>query len=157
MVLKFEPWGDDPVFDWDEHNQEKMIIFRPHHFMCSLSFSGYGYSAEFVANYAKIVELLRQDENIAILVSYGGDSICSACYKMQEDGNCESQPKIEKLDRSYAEILDLKNGDIISWKDAKLRIKANVTLEKFHKACEDCEWKKLGICENSLEALVNCN
>ena len=23
MVLKFEPWGDDPVFDWDEHTEEK--------------------------------------------------------------------------------------------------------------------------------------
>ncbi|OGW86955.1 MAG: hypothetical protein A3C35_00225 [Omnitrophica bacterium RIFCSPHIGHO2_02_FULL_46_11] len=26
MVLKFEPWGDDPIFEWDEHNQEKIWI-----------------------------------------------------------------------------------------------------------------------------------
>ncbi len=24
MVLKFEPWGDDPVFDWDEGNEEEI-------------------------------------------------------------------------------------------------------------------------------------
>ena len=24
MVLKYEPWGDDPVFEWDESNQEKI-------------------------------------------------------------------------------------------------------------------------------------
>ena len=24
MVLKFEPWGDDPVFDWDEENEAKI-------------------------------------------------------------------------------------------------------------------------------------
>ncbi|MBI3615432.1 MAG: BrnT family toxin [Candidatus Omnitrophica bacterium] len=24
MVLKFEPWGDDPVFDWDEENEPKI-------------------------------------------------------------------------------------------------------------------------------------
>ncbi len=24
MVLKFEPWGDDPVFDWDEENEEEI-------------------------------------------------------------------------------------------------------------------------------------
>ena len=23
VVLKFDPWGGDPVFEWDEHNQEK--------------------------------------------------------------------------------------------------------------------------------------
>ena len=23
MVLKFEPWGEEPVFDWDQHNEEK--------------------------------------------------------------------------------------------------------------------------------------
>ena len=23
MVLKFEPWGDDPEFDWDEDNESK--------------------------------------------------------------------------------------------------------------------------------------
>ena len=24
MVLKFEPWGDDPIFDWDEYNEDKI-------------------------------------------------------------------------------------------------------------------------------------
>ena len=24
MVLKFEPWGDEPQFDWDEYNQTKL-------------------------------------------------------------------------------------------------------------------------------------
>lgn len=24
MVLKFEPWGDDPIFDWDEENEQKV-------------------------------------------------------------------------------------------------------------------------------------
>jgi len=24
VVLKFEPWGDDPVFDWDDENEEEI-------------------------------------------------------------------------------------------------------------------------------------
>ena len=24
MVLQYEPWGDDPVFEWDEHNEAKI-------------------------------------------------------------------------------------------------------------------------------------
>ncbi|MBI1978414.1 MAG: BrnT family toxin [Candidatus Omnitrophica bacterium] len=28
MVLKFEPWGKDPVFDWDEGNLEEIWKHR---------------------------------------------------------------------------------------------------------------------------------
>ena len=28
MVLKFEPWGDDPVLEWNDHNQEKIWNHR---------------------------------------------------------------------------------------------------------------------------------
>ena len=28
MVLKFEPWGDDPLFEWDEYNLKKMWNHR---------------------------------------------------------------------------------------------------------------------------------
>ncbi len=28
MTLKFEPWGDDPEFDWDDYNTAKMWEHR---------------------------------------------------------------------------------------------------------------------------------
>ena len=28
MTLKFEPWGDDFTFDWDDDNREKMYSHR---------------------------------------------------------------------------------------------------------------------------------
>ena len=28
MVLKFEPWGDDPVLEWDEYNEAKFWEHR---------------------------------------------------------------------------------------------------------------------------------
>ena len=31
MTLKYEPWGDDPIFDWDEENEEK---FWAHKITC---------------------------------------------------------------------------------------------------------------------------
>ena len=28
MTLQFEPWGEDPVFDWDEGNQDEISNHR---------------------------------------------------------------------------------------------------------------------------------
>lgn len=130
------------------------IKFRPHHFLCTLCFQGKGYSPEFVRNYKHILEQLSDDTKITIVQET--DSICSPCPHKRES-KCVSQEKIELLDTQHAKALqlDLKNKDNnlsleLTWKQAKNLIKKNMTLEKFHKICAPCEWKKYGICEKVL-------
>ena len=132
------------------------IAFRPHHFLCSLGYEGLGYSPEFVANYDKIISRIRTDETTKLEVVSGLDNICKSCPSKQTKTNtCVSQEKISRLDHAHSKILGLRPGQILTWREAKKRIKNSFSIEDFHKACEPCEWKKLGICENALLDLIN--
>ena len=131
------------------------IKFRPHHFLCTLAFKGRGYSLGFIKNYKKIVQELNENEDTPIEVAEYMDSICSACPNKIDEIICKTQEKITKLDNAHKDILALKAGDIMSWDEAKKCIKQNMTIEKFHKACDGCSWKKYGICEQTLSELIN--
>jgi hypothetical protein len=124
-----------------------IIKFRPHHFMCTLGFRGKGYSLDFVRNYRNIVRKLKEDEDTLLEVAEYMDDICSPCPNKMDEIVCKSQEKILRLDRAHSEVLKLQPGEVMSWKDAKVRIKNNMTLEKFDKACAGCDWKKYGVCE----------
>lgn len=130
------------------------LSFRPHHFLCTLSFQGRGYSPQFVENYAQIVENLQKNEETLIQVVTHKDSICKACPHLSANG-CSTEEKVRALDKRHAHILNLKAEDQVSWKEAKKRLKDHMTLENFHLACAGCEWKVWGVCEASLKALLD--
>ncbi len=134
------------------------ISFRPHHFLCALSFRGEGYSPQFIANFSGIMRYLNSSSGENALINVVGvtDSICAPCPSKRND-HCISQKKITNLDKAHAEILNIQSGDKISWKDAKQRIADRVTLEKFHQACAPCEWKKFGWCEEVIKIHINAN
>jgi hypothetical protein len=132
-----------------------MISFRPHHFLCTLGFKGLGYSSKFIKNYHSIKKQLLTNEDTGILVTFKDDSICKSCPNLISKDFCKFQAKIEALDKLHIDALSLKDEEIISWADAKLRIKQKVSLEKFHIICSSCEWKALGICEEALKKLID--
>ncbi len=123
--------------------------------MCTLAFSGKGYSLGFIKNYEKIVQELNNNEDTLIEVVEYMDSVCSPCPNKIDDIICKSQNKIVKLDNAHKEILALNTGESISWKKAKKRIKQNMSIEKFHSACNGCSWKQYGVCEQKLSNLIN--
>lgn len=130
------------------------ITFRPHHFMCTLGFRGYGYSLGFVKNYKKIVQQLYQQEDTIIEVVGNMDSVCSACPNRLSETLCKTQEKIDKLDARHREILQLQDGEQLSWREAKARIKKHMTAQKFDQACDGCSWKDYGVCKKALEDLI---
>lgn len=132
--------------------QPAPIKFRPHHFLCTLSFIGEGYSPDFIKNYQKIVAQLNANPLQPIEVTRQLDDICTAC-PLQPNGICLSAKITNALDDQHAAILHLQPGEIINWTEAKKRLQQHMTLEKFHQACALCEWKKLGVCESKLQAL----
>ena len=136
-------------------SKPEMIKFRPHHFLCTLGFQGKGYSKGFVVNYATIVSQLNSDPDTFIEVTNVLDDICRACPHQTKHNLCSSQTKIEKLDLAHQKILGLFAGQLVSWNEAKKLIKDHMTVSEFHKACEGCEWKALGVCESALRDLVS--
>ena len=131
-----------------------MFKFRPHHFLCTLGFEGKGYSPHFVNNYQAIVVTLTENPLTSILVVDKLDDICHACPHQRPKELCSKQQFIAKLDNAHQSILGIKAGQVITWQKAQQLIKSNMTLERFHQACEGCEWKSLGICEHALKRVV---
>ncbi|AIL65680.1 hypothetical protein NOVO_06655 [Rickettsiales bacterium Ac37b] len=129
------------------------LVFRPHHFMCSLILQDIGYSTHFIKNFKQISNILKYDSDAMIIVKEGIDSICTPCPH-HLNNHCKKQLDITPLDKAYARILNLKDGDQLSWKEAKKRIGHKMTIKKFHSACKTCEWKCLGICENELQLFL---
>ena len=111
-----------------------------------------GYSPYFVENYSQVVDTLYKNEDCSLQVVAADDSICKACPHQSIKG-CAVEEKIQGLDARHSQILNLKPGDILSWKEAQQRLKDNMTLEAFHHACAGCEWKELGVCEAALSKL----
>ncbi len=133
-----------------------MISFRPHHFLCTLCFQGKGYSPHFVANYEKIVQQLRTEEgdDTPIKVVRETDSICTACPHSRGT-KCNTEESIVPLDEAHAAALGIKEGDILSWGEAKELIREKIDLEKFKSICSTCSWQPLGICERALTKFLN--
>jgi hypothetical protein len=138
-----------------------MFEFRPHHFLCTVGFQGKGYSPDFEKNYAQISLLLKGagfeagykestvGNSVKIKVVERTDSICGPCPSKRGD-LCETQEKIDRLDRAHAAVLGVKAGDQLSWGEAKARIAEKFSLEKFNAACESCSWKPMGVCQTAL-------
>jgi hypothetical protein len=133
-----------------------MLKFRPHHFLCTVGYQGKGYSPEFVKNYDSIAADLKKPagDGTLIQVVEKTDSICAPCPSKRDD-LCETQAKIDQLDRAHANILSIKDGDTLTWGEAKNRIAEFFTEEAFESACAPCSWKALGICKTALVKLKN--
>ncbi len=130
-----------------------MIKFRPHHFLCTLSFEGKGYSPEFVKNYFEIKNSLTPETVIEIVLDTA-DSICQPCPNRQ-GLRCATEEKVLALDANHAKILGVSGGEQLSWGEALDKIATKMTLEDFHRVCAPCGWKELGVCEKTLRDLKN--
>jgi hypothetical protein len=131
------------------------ILFRPHHFFCTLAFEGKGYSQAFVDSYTEIARSLRDSpagDETPIEVTLFSDSICSPCPN-RRGARCDTNTKIRDLDAAHARILDLKHGDQLTWGQAKEKLRERMTVELHHQACAPCGWRTLGVCEIALRNL----
>lgn len=85
-----------------------IIRFRPHHFLCLLSFQGKGYSPSFIQNFDTIKKQLEAAPNQSIEIVTGLDSICQACPERTTKGACKKEKKVSSLDQAHQDILKLK-------------------------------------------------
>lgn len=131
------------------------VRYRPHHFLCSVGFEGKGYSEDFTANMTRIVDgRLRGQggDDVAIQVVGGTDDICAPCPKRR--GNlCTSQTQINRLDRAHAKALELAPHEVLTWGEAKARIRAKVPVGSLKTLCDGCQWEPYGMCEAALARL----
>ena len=133
------------------------LRYRPHHFLCSLGFEGKGYSPDFTANMTAIVMgQLRAEGGDATVIGVTGatDDICAPCPK-RRGRLCTNEAKIRTLDRAHAAALRLTPREVLTWGQAKARIRAHVPPGSLKILCAGCEWEKYGMCEAALSRLHN--
>jgi len=73
-----------------------MIRLRPHHLLCMLTFAGKGYTPEFVANFAAIVQRIGAGEAIELID--GSDDVC-APLEASGDTHC-ANASVGRRDRT---------------------------------------------------------
>jgi uncharacterized protein len=130
----------------------KTIHLRPHHLLCITCFQNKGYSPEFITNLKKIKEKLETDQfNIKIV--NGIDDICATCPENMGNGKCSKQELVTSLDEAHSKILRIKENEIITWKNIKIKLVKYMNLNNFNAACAKCSWKQLGICDKVVKNL----
>lgn len=135
--------------------QDNIYKLRPHHVLCTLCFQGNGYNPTFINNFRKIKSSLFNSNETFIEISTGIDDICHLCPNKQLDNKCNTQTAVNQLDTAHMYYLNFYPGQIMSWKKALNNIKKYLTLNKFHKICSACSWKKLGICESVIKDTID--
>jgi len=132
------------------------LILRPHHILCRLGFTGYGYSPEFISEMARISRVIKSGRVKTIIVRPGFDNICRSCphheYECSQEKFGHRGRTAAELDRRTLRTLKLKPGHPYPLPEINERI-ANLSEEEFIQICVGCEWQMLGLCTEGYHAL----
>ena len=129
-----------------------MFCFRPHHFVCFLSFQGKGYSSDFVNRVNEILATLKDNpqENLISVVK-GCDSACEKCPN-RKCGKCQYDEDVSKKDDAYSKLFDIAYGSRMSFADMQ-KIRTQIRKNNFLEICGQCQWAD--ICLTSLFSIEN--
>jgi uncharacterized protein len=127
---------------------DQVVDFRPHHLPCVLTHIGRGYSPEFVANYAHVIESLNKGASIRIVD--GPDHRCAGfgCV-IKEQGHCRSPVTAERDRRAAADIertfgWKLTAGSFLRPTDHEWKLlRTHFAKGTIRSACEMCTWRSL--------------
>ena len=126
---------------------------RPHHLLCIQKYTGKGYDDAFAAGMDAVIRRLAARPDTAVTLVEGRDDVCAACPHM-DGGRCDSEEKVNRLDRAVLESCGFCAGETRSW-SALARAAREQVLEKdmFVKVCGCCEWFEL--CRNTRRGWID--
>ncbi len=131
------------------------LRLRAHNLLCIQGFVGKGYSPEFVANMASVIDQLEPETEVTLLTE--PDVLCAACPNLSDSG-CAlhgdgSERGIASQDRDVLGRLGLHSGAVVTWSDIVERIRKNVAPDDLDEICGTCPWLPLGVCKAGLRNL----
>jgi hypothetical protein len=137
--------------------QSDTIQIRGHSLLCLQGFQGEGYNQEFVANMARIHELLKQHADTPVQVTAEPDQICAACPNLSSSGCSLRRPGFEEeitaQDRKVIQLMGLRPGQTLTWHEVLDRIGHNIRGEMLPDICGSCLWLPLGHCREGIDRL----
>jgi hypothetical protein len=123
------------------------VRLRGHHFLCMLTYRGYGYTPAFVANMSRVVAAIKAGAPVEL--TEGPDDICngftSACREIS-DHDCSlastmdmDRTAITSVARLLPELGD-KGAAIILTAERAEALRAAFASGAIRQACADCSW-----------------
>jgi hypothetical protein len=121
------------------------LHLRPHHLLCLLSFSGKGYSPQFIEQLKKIQQTFFSRET-RIEISPGTDEVCEICP--ERAGDCCGRLigiTDNELDQRVRQTLGIESGQYLA--EVLWRTLAQSYHEELgYQICEGCTWLAEGNC-----------
>ena len=121
------------------------VRLRGHHFLCILTYRGYGYTPAFVKNMTEIVEAIGQGRKVVLVE--GPDDICSGltpeCRKIC-DHDC-SRPSTAEIDLfasdAARQFIPLNSEPFVLDRDHVELMRREFAGGAIRQACGRCPWK----------------
>jgi hypothetical protein len=133
------------------------ITIRGHTLLCLQGFRGKGYSPDFVENLIEINNALVDNEDLSVRAVAMPDDVCLVCPNLKMNGCNLKGPGFESSmlsqDRRVLSLLNIREGEILSWREITERIGKKMRGEMLPLICGDCPWLPLGYCEEGIERL----
>lgn len=131
------------------------VRLRPHHLLCIQGFRGQGYSPTFIANLARLKDMLNELPETMIEIADGADDICSFCPHLDRDVCMRPGQRVNELDGRVLERLGIMAGDTGSWADLTTSVRDKIDGDSLKELCHGCSWLDLGFCARGVEQLAD--
>ncbi|MEM1081404.1 MAG: DUF1284 domain-containing protein [Pseudomonadota bacterium] len=122
------------------------VRLRPHHLLCTLTYSGEGYSEPFIENFNNIIDRLAAGETVQIV--NGPDDICAPLVRDQHT-HC-NRASVRARDRQAADDIAALLGQAVGPGDAVVldqgtigHLRHRFATHQIRSACKGCEWYRL--------------
>ena len=127
---------------------------RPHHLLCTQSYSGKGYDDAFVKNMNQIVKKLRSEESIPVEITFSTDDLCAHCPNMLRENLCKDNKKVTSYDKKVTEYFHIEEKTYI-YQDITRKIREKMTPEILEDICGNCSWYPVSACRKVLLSTRN--
>lgn len=124
------------------------LNLRPHHLMCSYTFTGVGYSKEFTENMTNIVAKLYAAEPPEICLLSHCDDLCNACPHNQ-NGICDTEEAVKKRDEEVSAFFGLQETKRLTENELRTVLEKQKGLHSIREICRECTFTEL--CEEVLK------
>ena len=128
---------------------QNLIAIRPHHFLCLPGYKGYGYSKAHATSWDRMTNILCNKDDVNVKIVSSCDTLCKTCPTQTSPNVQCNEYAVSLLDKCVKNLLDLKDGEIYSYKEQQEKLKKILDKNKHAEICEKCAWWIKGLCQNT--------
>ena len=118
-----------------------------HHLFCLQGYEDFGYDENFVKNFRKVVDEIKDDAECIVQIVDVCDSICSKCPFIEKDNTCTKRDmkKIRMEENKLADFLGLTIGENYKIHDLLDLVNAKITSKEMANSfyCRECNWRSI--------------